>query len=477
MPMFHVIRANDKAIVQELDNQTDAVFAASNLSNATGVPHYAKQAPDLFWREREQQRFACGDYESVVWGLESWWRGRSDELLEHFTHKSSEKPEMVAFTESAEKGEQDRQTRMRAGAYLQKYFSDELSETEIAHWARVAARIDSSDAVALQIASTPEHIKEVYINGPESCMSCETEHYLSRPIHPVEVYGDSDLAVAYIERKADFHKNSISARVMVWPDQKTYGRVYPTPERYNGDCREAAKREHDALIKALESVGYSHGSFEGAKIRAVETRRDTDEFVMPYIDNHYALERDGDFFTLSRHGTYGAQNTHGTISLSDRFTCDCCESHCDEDDLNSVIASYNNTESWCEHCVSNRAYYCNGYDEYYSEDSYESVEVYGETYSLRFVERNFIGCERTAEWFSPEDIYQVNTSNGTESWCEDEKDSFSFFCNSTDQYYSDDFESVEIDGETYEREAALVDSVLSAKLAEMESETETEDAE
>jgi len=478
MPSFLVIRATDQHLMAYATSTEEAQNLANAFAYEYGEKFFFKPEPDTNWRHREEMRFIRDEYRYVPWNGESWWRNRPDHLRDHFTHRSSDKPEMVAFTESPEKGEMDRQTRMRAGAYLQRYFSDHLSETEIATWARVMARIETSDAVALQIASTPAHIRDVYINGPESCMSLETERYASRPIHPVEVYGDSDLAVAYVERKAEYHAHKYSARALIWPEKKIYGRVYPTLERYSGVNREIAKQEHDALVSALESVGYKTGSFEGAKIRAINVRRSDDVFVMPYIDGHWGLnlscDGDCDWFVISRNGDFSAQNTCGTISTNDRSICENCEERFDDDDLYTVNTGSYSTQQWCECCSSESAFYCHGTDEHFDESQFSSVSVNDETYSLRYAERNFSQCDRTGDWFDTDDVRLVHTSNGVENWCEDETYSYAFYCELASEYYADDdFESVEIDGMTYEKNNALSDLALRAKLDEMETE-ETE---
>jgi len=476
MPSFLIIRATDQHVMTRATSTEEAQNLANAFAYEYGEKFFFKPEPDLHWRNREERRFIAGEYKYVPWMAESWWTHRSDEMRDHFTHRSSEKPEMIAFTESPEKGELDRQTRMRAGAYLQKYFSDYLTDTEIASWARAMARLLSDDTPALQIASTPEHIRDVYLNGPESCMSYEIERYVSRPYHPVDVYGDSDLAVAYVERKSDYHTEKYASRALIWPEEKIYGRVYPTPERYHGVNREIAKQEYDSLIRSLESVGYKAGKFEGAKIRAIRHKTNSDEFVMPYLDGHQGvtLSHDEEHFIIARNGDFSAQNTHGTISTSDMNRCENCDESCEEDYTYSVNTGSYSTQSWCECCVNNSAFYCHGTEEHFDESEFSSVSVNDETYSLRYAQRNFNECARSGDWFFIEDTRTVHTSSGPEIWCEDETYSHAFFCHLTEEYYAeDDFESVEIDGETYEESAARDDLILSAKLREMETE-ETE---
>ena len=475
---YLVICAESGATIETHEELALAIDRAQQLQSETGKKHYSKKAPDLRWRERERDRFWSGTYQHVAWHNEPWFYDADTELKAHFLHRSSDKPEFVAFTESAEKGEQDRQTRMRAGAYLEKYFSDSLTSVDIAQWARIhAMQGEKLSLDDVKIARSVDEIRDVYLHGPASCMSENSDHYHCHPHHPVDVYGDSDLGVAYVERSAEFHSAKISARALIWPEKKIFGRVYPTAERYSGMHRQLASSEAFALIQALEAMGYSKGSFCGAQIRAIRISSRDSDYVMPYLDGSYRVDLSSDekHFTITK-GREGvdAQNTNGTIDIHGGIFCERCDESTDEDYAQTVYTSRDSTEMWCECCANNRAFYCHGSEEIYS-DNIESVEMNGETYSIHYATRNFTQCERTDEWIDPEDATTVHVKSGTETWSTDALDD-AFCCELSSEYYSaDDFESVEIDGSTYERSAAMDDLILSAKIAEMESETvETE---
>jgi hypothetical protein len=468
---YLVICAADGATIETHLDQSHAQYRAAHLQETTGRNHYAKKAPDLLWRERECDRFWNGTYQRVAWHNESWFTCAPLELKDHFAHRSSDKPELVAFTESAEKGEQDRQTRMRAGAYLQKYFSERLSATAIDKWAQIhSSQSEKLSPELVKIARTADEIKRVYLDGPESCMTLEAERFNCAPYHPTAVYGDSDLAVAYVERSASFHSAEISARALIWPEAKVFARIYPTAERYSGLNRELAIREVLALTQALEAMGYQKGSFQGAKIKAIKI--EDSEYVMPYLDGSYRVELSSDetHFTLCRNRDgVDAQNTNGTIDLRDGITCERCESNTNEDYAQTVYTARHDVETWCESCANNHGFYCHGDESIYS-DHVESVEVNGETYAIYYARRNFQQCARTDDWIDPDDGHVVHVKDGAETWCEDALGD-AFVCALSEDYYSsDDFQYVIIDGHTYERSAALEDETLSAKLVEMENE-------
>lgn len=116
------------------------------------------------WRKREHAKF-CGDYTSLPWHREAWnTLGRE----EHYAHVSTEQGGMVAYTETPQKGVADRQTRVKAGRYLTKFFSDVLTPAEIETWAnRLEAAVKGEEVV---ITTDTDVIEAVYEGGPESCM-------------------------------------------------------------------------------------------------------------------------------------------------------------------------------------------------------------------------------------------------------------------------------------------------------------------
>jgi hypothetical protein len=480
MANWQVIRAEDKTVINPnlLMGEQDARDYMRVLAQETGKIYFVRPAPDLNWRDRELRRLVTGEYESLPWCAETWWAERPEEMRHHYAHVSKEKEAFVAYTESPEKGEQDRQTRCKAGVYLTRFFSEVLTPKEIQEWTRILQGERDDSDLSFSIARTPDEIEEVYTNGPASCMSgtdfdCEE--------HPTRVYGDSDLAIAYIKKPSDYHDEDIASRALIWPERKIYGRIYPTPDRYDtGARRDSANREYERLLRALKREGYSQGDFSGAYIRAIEGPRDG-SFIMPYLDGGYYVTpvmRDGeDFFRMGTRGDYCASETCGVIYPRGRFVCERCEDHCDEDETYTVNTSRHSSEQWCESCYEHSTFYCHGHDETYS-DNCESVEgPSGETVSLYYAESRLAFCERDEVWCEREDVYEVHVhaiSGMTESWGAHARDNNAFYCAGTDSYYdSSVFESVTIDGETYLKEHAEGDLILRAKLHADEEESES----
>lgn len=269
------------------------------------------------WMTREQTRFNSGHYVPVPWVETIRY---NDQLWQHFAHVSLDVPGMIAYTPDDEKGIQDRQVRVRPGKYLQQYFADRFTPEQIADYAsRVKAYTEE-----LKIATTPDDIARVYCadGGPTSCMDRRNFRFDETP---VRVYGNSDLAVAYIGTLGKGENDSrIAARAVVWPERKVYTRIY-------GDTA--------TLQHVLHSAGYAEGSMRGARIRAIETRGG--DYVMPYVDGIYTADLQGQWFVLGR-GEYATDNTTGTTDHGN--TCSNCNSRCGAD------------ESYCESCLEDSNY-------------------------------------------------------------------------------------------------------------------------
>ena len=343
------------------------------------------------WQERERERFSNGTYASVPWIAD---RNRvysvpydSSPRRYHFPHLALAHPGLIAYTKNDEHGVLDRQTRVKPGKYLEEFYKDEYTPEQIADFiARCVVELHE-----LKIATATADIVALYSRtdlGFTSCMQRKTypEYDWQQPFddgnrpHPVEVYGESDLAVAYL---GDSPTDKIKARCVVWPAKKVY-------------TSNANRYGNIPLMKqALAQAGYSQGNIEGAKVRAI---RHNGELIMPYVDDiDGATERDG--WIVLGDGRVQTGNTTGYgSSYTDRedsdddsddddyhnYTCENCSCDynysdmsqgelnrrwCDDclrdrntcavcdrrtfDDLEDVAG-----ESWCERCVTNATHHC-----------------------------------------------------------------------------------------------------------------------
>lgn len=318
----------------------DAAEAATRLSRERGEiiqPRpLAIKVDTGIWRTREAQRFRDGVYQSVPFADSPWFR-LSDAALNHYLHVSTDRVDMVAYTESHEKGMADRQTRMRVGAYLTRYFGDVLSSDEIRD---ISTQFTAErENVVLLIAHTADEIEEVYTTGPSSCMSHDADDFDS-PFHPVRVYAAGDLAVAYIRRSGE-----ITARCLVWPEEKVHGRIYGDKER---------------ILPRLKDAGYSEGSFAGARLTRYIYN---DRYVVPYVDSDRHMARDeGEYLFIDPNGDVDCEVSDGLSHLKNGSPCEACDNIVESDSLlevhDSTFSGLFITRCICEHCADNHTFRC-----------------------------------------------------------------------------------------------------------------------
>ena len=470
---YQIVETDSGLVLGEYDTQCNALYSVKSYIEK-GLKVFCRKAPDLKWRVRECARFLSGQYKPVIWSNESWFLNRDQSIIDHYIHRATVVHNLVAFTETAEKGEQDRQTVMKPGVYLTRFFSNVLSVSEIEHWSRLHC-MKPGESSDIKFAIKDFEIQDIYERGPESCMSGDVSEYESKT-HPVRVYGDSDLSLAYIEGESDYHENDIKSRALVWTDKKFYGRIYPTPERYSESKRDSARIENERLMQALESAGYRPGSFNGAKIHAIPHGRNGECFVMPYIDGGYSVDLIGEHFVLGKRASYEAQSTNGVLYINEGNVCEHCDNRMSDDDSYSVYVSRHNTESWCSCCYENNTFYCHGTEENYSEDVDSVSDNDGNSYCQYYARDEMFCCDKTGNWFMNNESYEVNVNCGNiETWGEDALEGYAFHCYGSNQYYATRyFNYVEIDGETYERIYAESDPLLSTRLKEMEQVEEYE---
>lgn len=394
------------------------------------------------WREREFHWMseAIDGYTPVPWRYESFWQNNDAIHRDHYAHVSVEDPSMLAFTASEEDGERDRQTRMRPGKYLTKYFSHVLNAKQIAflaEWFVKGERPVTTGHAELRFARTEEEIVHVYMNGPRSCMGRDAHN--NAAAHPTRVYaGDLQVAYLYDASRIDDDKDPIIARALCCERLQAFTRVYPTPDRYGddgwGSHGEAEGVQLD-LLNRLKALGwrwqheYSE-AMNGAKVQKIH--RNYGGYVMPYVD-WVSLDDEGDHFTLSSGGDYEADRTDGAMFLGgdeddedddDYSTCESCDGRTE-----NTYTVYTDTFTsgqprarveWCERCRDNGTFYCDGTNEDFSDSVSCITTADGETYNdAWFTANGGYQCELTRNYHLPDEEPPVQMSNG-ETWCESE---------------------------------------------------------
>lgn len=272
-------------------------FANGRYTEMFGGPPDAEN----FWMWREFLRSYQHPHTGKSIYTQVVWYGSLVPIPNHFVHVSSQESGMVTYVPNAEKGKKDVRVRMLPGKYLRKFYPD-MSEDDVRRWANIHRDLHTDEDV--KFAVTREEIREVYMNGPSSCMTHDADVFACRPIHPVEVYGASPTAVvAYLDRES-----GISGRCLcdIGTNPPRYSRIY-------GDDVLRAKLERLGFVAATEGL-------VGMKLAKL-----TDKFgriVMPYVDWCTGANFDGEFFTLDKKGTTRIQSTGGM--LRSHNTCPNC---------------------------------------------------------------------------------------------------------------------------------------------------------
>jgi len=420
--MFQVMNLSNGEFLKNLDGSI-RVFESGAVANAcatqesisTGEKWQVRklvepQAAAVDWRERERERFRSGFYVTPQWMIDAGVDCPPDDFV-HVSHKN---PAMLAYTKSDIAGIEDRQSIIKPETYVETRCGKGSSFALICgdwHRARYAPN-------PVKFAVTADEIEIVYLacRNKErlgSCMTYPAEHYESSD-HPVRVYGDSDLQLAYILDD----ENEVKARALVWPEKKLYGRLYG---------------HFDLLASMLQRLGYSSGDFHGAKIRRIVCDN-TGRLVLPYLDGVQTVSVASDeLLTIDRRGDIMATNTDG---LESGAWCEWCEDSTNGE-TTTVYTSRHGSSSWCEHCRDNNAFYCDGIHEYVHNE--HAVAVDGESRASWWAEANAYYCERSGDWTesSVETVFVKNWHGElvTQDWCAEMIENHAFICRVDGQLY------------------------------------------
>lgn len=344
------------------------------------------------WAEREQARFASGEYKLPIWSQEQFWRNTTAVHGRHFAHVSTEDPSMLSYTPDEGKGIADRQTRLKPGKYLTRYFGASektglieagqrkgqqpvLTKQQIAfyvEWFERGEKPTRWGHLELRMASTPEEIRLAYATGPRSCMDGRS-FSAHDDQNPVSVYGAGDLAVAYLVDTKDCQR--VKARALCWPEKGTFGRVYPSSDYWQTDGFQSPQDSldcHNYLKDLLRQKGWTHISerknvFDGARLLRVQYGSHKGHYVMPYLDNEYGIveakgEDQSKFFIMKRDGLR-AGVTGGYMLVPTMFHCDHCKQMRPETNNRGTPTAYEvataysvtkgpqKRERWCGTCI------------------------------------------------------------------------------------------------------------------------------
>ncbi|RWN95119.1 MAG: hypothetical protein EOS05_09970 [Mesorhizobium sp.] len=353
------------------------------------------------------------------WHAQPWFREHIGRWAEHMPRFSTKFPGLVAYYQTPQKRKAGVLTPIKPGKYLKKYFGDVLSEEFIQE--QGLAWQSFFKPAELKVTQDADEVQDIYENGPNSCMSKSADEF-SGECHPARVYAGPDLGVAYLGST-----DNASARCVVWPDKKIFGRIY-------GD--------YHRMGSALEAAGYREGDdddFVGARLRRFY---DGDIYTVPYCDIGDYARDDGTHLILGRGDIY-MQYTNGTNSENpDRCRCEDCGSRMDEGDSYYVSGS---GISVCESCYCDSYFTCSIIDEVFHVDTMVASPD-GYSISRRATERYSSGvfyCDGTQLWYPTSNFDYVTLADG-DTYVQSYADEHAFLCEFSEEWFDND-ECCELD--------------------------------
>lgn len=268
------------------------------------------------WQIRELLRLASGEYTALPSTVPT--------RVQDFVHVCLSNPKLIAYTQSAAKGERDIQTPCKLGRYLTRTFPEMSAKEVEAHVATYNAQYAPS---VVHFAESADEIERVYENGPKSCMNKTPQVTRS-----ARAYAGPDLSVAYIVGD----DGDPSARAVVWQAKRIYSRIY-------GDA--------GRLEPALEALGFQKGGdseWWGARLTVLHDARG--KVMCPYLDIADTVSQGSEYLIVGG-DDFNARGTSGL--LEDRPNCVVCGEACNEDDcVTSEDGSY------CGTCYSEKFVNC-----------------------------------------------------------------------------------------------------------------------
>jgi hypothetical protein len=293
------------------------------------------------------------------------------------------------------------------------------------------------------------------INGPRSCMSPSFDLMCDDKVerHPYAVYDPSLGWGMAVRTDTD---GMVLGRCLVHESDEGKGFV----RSYKREREYSSSSGADESIEAmLTGLGYAkwRGWPDGLQLTRYPLRRGG--YLMPYIDgtNQHVEEDGDDRFTISNYDGWEATNTSGIVD-GHYCTCEDCGEGVDEDDTYSV--GYNGDRTVGQCCIDNytRVYGRRRHEYYVDNDN--AVRADDEYYDCDYLSDNDIVELRDGEYThtdnavyveSADEYYHVDDDDVcyAEDTARHELREDCWQCTESGNWYTDDTDSVEVDGKLY----------------------------
>ena len=396
------------------------------------------------WHAMLQQRFAL---HPVI--MKAMQLARPDDwqqLLLEWPHVAVKDPTRLAYTVNERKGEDDAQAMTTVGKYLTRHFS-----ALPAHAIRDLAALSGKGECKI-VRTSVEMIYHLE-RGPRSCM--QWGDGTDPDYHPYQTYAPKygwGLSVRIVDGATVGR-----ALVMDDGDNKYFVRSYlRNDDGYSG--------RDDILEAWLKNDGFQHrsGWDEDQRLRFIDDSNNCG-FIAPYLDGcnqHVDIGSDsnGKYLYISSNGEYECDNTDGDADSVNREECSDCGDYIDDGD--GYWAGYHEDNLICPSCENNYRVGRgrNGREYRFHEDNAIYVESRDNYYHNDYLEDNSIVELENGDYEHIDQVIEVDGEyylledericlfKDTQEWgkCED-----GWQCTHSCDWYTDDTEFVEINGEKY----------------------------
>ena len=422
------------------------------------------------------RRISHGNYEQVVIGREWFNQQRQrhqlhpavylmmtehmyrphdwQQLLLEWPHKSITDPNRLAYTRdersAMHNGDSDAKAVITTiGKYLTRHFPDAPSNLI----RDVVAQHTYGGST--EITKDMDKMVHAVIHGPRSCMSPSFDIMCDdrEERHPYAVYDPSLGWGMAVRTDTD---GMVLGRCLVHEsdDGKGFVRSYKREREYSSHS--GADESIEAMLTGL---GYAkwRGWPEHTRLMCYPLRREG--YLMPYIDGgNQHVEEDGiEHFRISNYSGWEATNTNGMLNAH-TCTCDDCGEGMDEDDSYSIGYHGDSRVGPC--CIDEYTLVTGRRRDTYYVSNNDAVCVDGEYYHDQYLDDNNIVRLHNDEYEHSDNAVYID-SQDEYYHCDDEAIVYAedtgqyelredcWCCAESGNYYTDDEDNVEVDGETY----------------------------
>lgn len=378
------------------------------------------------------------------------------QLFLEWPHISQGDRSKIAYTQNEDKGRRNIQTVTSVGKYLRRHFPA-LSDHEIRD---LSARYGTA-AVFKFVHTTAEMIYHLH-KGPGSCMVWRDDRGVrcsdGVTRHPYEAYDPKYGWHMAVRIEGDDTIGRALCMTSPRDDKKYYVRTYARPANNGGYSETDNAMENWLTEQGYHKLGYWR---DGEKLAYHETG---DHFLAPYLDGNekrVGIVGSNMYVVVDSDGEYICDQTGGcpTYESDDYFDCDDCGDSTSNDD--GYWAGRQEDAHVCNSCLENNyryAYGRRGNQYYVHEDNCVYVESCSDYYDVDYLSDNEIvelnngeyeqleyAIEVDGDWYHIEDERICRTEDTDEFLLVDD----CWQCEESGNWYSEDTEYVEVDGNKY----------------------------